>query len=576
VNLQAIQSRFPWVMKPMDMVTTLVTPGRWTYVVDDVASRLSDASDIDTTRLGHVLMRVTNVLSPVRSALLSRSETLRELDWQARRWFWAVTWVSTAAFTRYPRPVSIPRDEEPIRLLSAPETYPDFRAPSLVVPSDVPYAEKSLITDFFVQVLQLLQDVYPIVASHQPIAASDPIERLEYAYTWLYRAVRTPPRWHPDLVEASKSHNLLAALATGGPFAKLLERAAPESNEYGIDLLYLDTYDVKPGLCRLGCKIHFVEAEGDLTVSGIERDGRTIAPGEAGWEMAERVAIAGLMTHLTVWRQGMEYHVGGLAPVPVVTHNIPAAHPIRRLLAPHMSQTMLTNTSTHLTLRRSGWDVLALSFPYDTLMRYYDDGARAFDIRRLDIRADAKRRKIPETLNYPWLPQAERYWDVIEGYVRAYIEHHYRNESDLQADAVAHEWFETLDRTIRGGIRVYVSTLTKENLIRLCTLIIYSVSVAHSENSLWDYAPFMPPMVRADGVGPSVGDVQLTLDFQMIICSPTSLLLHDVSHLALDRDAAAIMRDFQTNLLRLQRDIAGQPDRWWRLLPREVQASVSA
>src|SRR5688500_16461513 len=124
-------------MKPMDVATVLATPGRWKYVVDDVATRLADVSDIDTTRLGQVLMRVTNVLSPVRSVLLSRSPVLREADWQARRWFWSVTWVATAAFTRYPRKAPLPRDEEPIRLLSAPETYPDFRAPSLVVPSDV-------------------------------------------------------------------------------------------------------------------------------------------------------------------------------------------------------------------------------------------------------------------------------------------------------------------------------------------------------------------------------------------------------------------------------------------------------
>lgn len=576
MNLQAIQSRFPWVMKPMDVATTLATPGRWPYIVDDLATRLTDASDIDTTRLGQVLMRVTRLLSPARSSLLARSSVLREADWQSRRWFWAVTWVATAAFTRYPRKASIPRDEEPIRLLSAPETYPDFRAPSLVVPSDVPYSEKSLITDFFVQVLQLMQDVYPIAASHQPIASDDPRERVDYIYTGLYRAVRTAPRWHPDLVEAARHNNLLAALATGGPYAKLLERVSPDGDQYVIDLLHFDNYDVKPGLSRLGCKIHFDATAGNLTVSGIKREGRMIAPGQDGWDMAERIALAALVTHLTVWRQGMEYHVGGLAPVPVVTHNIPAVHPIRRLLTPHIAQTMLTNTSTHLTLRRSGWDVLALSFPYDTLMHYYDDGAQAFDIRRLDIRADAERRGIPDTLNYPWLPQAERYWDVIEAYVQAYIDRHYQYEGDLEADTVAQDWFETLDSTIRGGIRDYVPTLTKANLVRLCTLIIYSVSVAHSENSLWDYAPFMSPTVRADGIGPSVGEVQLTVDFQLVICSPTTLLLHDVSHLALDGGAAAIMRDFQRNLLKLQREIAGQPDRYWRLLPSEVQASVSA
>jgi hypothetical protein len=79
-----------------------------------------------------------------------------------------------------------------------------------------------------------------------------------------------------------------------------------------------------------------------------------------------------------------------------------------------------------------------------------------------------------------------------------------------------------------------------------------------------------------DGTDQTVGEVQLTIDFQLVICSPTTLLMHDISHLALDRGAAAIMRNFQLNLKKLQRDIASQPDRYWRLLPSEVQASVSA
>ena len=103
------------------------------------------------------------------------------------------------------------------------------------------------------------------------------------------------------------------------------------------------------------------------------------------------------MTHVTVWRQGMEYHVGGLAPVPVLTHNLlPPAHPLRRLLAPHMNQTMTTNYHTHLTLRRSGFDVTGFAFPYETILRYYDDGAASFDINRLDVQEDARRRGIPE------------------------------------------------------------------------------------------------------------------------------------------------------------------------------------
>jgi len=564
-------------MKPLDVIAFLVTPRRWSCALDRVSALVGEAVVIDTTRLGHVLSRLLAALSPVRSLAVRSSSVLNGLDWRARKGFWSLTWSATVALAQWPKPASIPRDEQPISLLSAPETYPDFRSPSLVVPADVPCAEKSLLTDVAVELIHLLQDVYPVVAPHQPVASSDPRERLQEAYTRLHRAVRTPPVWHADLVSATQDHNLLGALAAGGPFAKLIERVSPDSDRYRIDLKHLGDYPVREGLCPLGSEIHLVATDGAVRVAGVEYEGEMVRPGTAGWERAERIALAGLMTHLTVWRQGMEYHVGGLAPVPVATHNyLPAAHPLRRLLAAHMSQTLLTNHSTHLTLRRSGWDVRALSFTREALLRFYDDGARAFDIRRLDVGADAQWRGVPDTLNYPYLPQALRYYGLVESYVRDYVEHHYPDEASLDGDTHAQLWFEFLDRSVTNGVRAYVPSLTKEPLVRLCTLIIYSVSVAHTENSLWNYAVFMPPTVRRDGMGQSVGEVQLTLNFQFLITSPATLLLHDISQLALDARAAEIMEGFQASLRGLQREMDQGPDRFWHLHPRELQASVSA
>ncbi len=573
--LQDVQQRIPWIMKPVELFEVLVTPERWFCGRDTPLSRLTNALVPDTTWLGRILSRVCGLLSPVRSRLLSRSPRLLQLDWRLRQAFWTMVWTGIAGLQRWPRKAVIPREEKPISMLSAPESYPDFRAPTLVVPSDVPCGEKSLVTELAVQGIQLMQDIYPVVASHQPVASHDPHERLRQTYTRLHRFIRRPPRWHPDLDDASRGRNLLGALAVGGPFAKLLERCPEGEGRYMIDLQHFANYAVRPGLCHLGSKIHFVVDGGHLKVSGIDYEGKHIAPGEPTWEHAERIALAGLMTHTTVWRQGMEYHVGGLAPIPIIVHNMPPAHPIRRLLAAHTAQTLLTNHSTHLTLRRSGWDVKALSFPYDTILRYYDDGARGFDIRRLDVRADAERRNIPSTLHYPYLTHALRYWNAIETYVREYVTYYYPDTASLAGDRVAHDWFNAVDRAVVHGIRGYVPSLTVEDLIRLGTVIIYSVSVAHTENSLWHYAPFIPTTVRQDGQGQLIGELQMTLDFQLLITSPTTLLLNDVSHLALDPGAAQIMRRFHTSLMTLQREMEGMPDRYWRILPREIEASVS-
>jgi arachidonate 15-lipoxygenase len=562
-------------MAPIQWVSNILTPERWPFLPHGLASWITRHIAVDTTRAGRAIRR-GNPFNRIRDAVLPRSSVLRSLDWQVRKLFWTALWCVLVLFQGWPRRAPRPRREKPIRLLSAPDTYADFQAPTLVVPDGVPSAEKSLPNQVTVQLVHLLQDIYPLVSSHQAAADPNPQERFDRAYTFPYRCVRDAPRWHPDLVAASASKNLLGALAGGGPFAKLLARVDPHASEYVIDLDHFASYDVREGLCQLGSRIRYTAPDGRLVVTGIEYERETITPDSRRWDMAERIALGGLMTHVTVWRQGMEYHVGGLAPVPVLTHNLlPPAHPLRRLLAPHMNQTLTTNYHTHLTLRRSGFDVTGFAFPYETILRYYDDGAASFDINRLDVEQDARRRGIPDSLDYPYLPQALRYYRLFEAYVRQYVEHYYPVEDLMRADRDVRAWFEALDQHIVRGVRSYVPELTRDSLIKLCTLLMYSLSVGHTENSLFSHAVFMPPTVRRDGVQPSVGEIQNVVNFQFLITAPTTLLVSHISHLALDAPAAEIMRGFRRSLLALQDEMARQPRRHWQLFPNEIEASVS-
>ena len=575
MSLNSIQQRYPWLNAPLDWFTFVTTPELWAGVFDRLATRVTRFIVRDSTGLARAL-RNMNPLSPLRESLLPRSAALRWLDWKLRKGFWTIFWCGIVIMQNWPRRTPIPQPEKPIRLLSAPETYADFRAPTLVVPDDVPYAERGLPIGLGTQFVHLVQDVYPIVKTHQGEAARDPQKRFDDAYTFLYRLVRTPPRWHPDLVEAARAHNLLGALGSGGPFAKLLERVSPTSDEYVIDLRHMQKYPVREGLCHLGSRIHYRTHGRSLVVCGVQYNEQMVTPESGDWDRAERIALAGLLTHLTVWRQGMEYHVGGLAPVPVVTHNyLPAWHPLRRLLAAHMSRHLTTSFNTHVTLRRTGFDVSGFTFPYDVILRYYDDGAASFDIRRLDVELDTRTRGIPDSLDYPYLAHSMRYYKTIERYVKAYVEGYFMSDDVLRSDPHVRVWFEALDAHIVRGIRAYVPELTRQNLVKLCTLLIYSLTVGHTENSLWHYAAFMPTTVRLDGAQQSVGQVQDIVNFQLLIATPTSLLLTDISHLALDKRGVDVMRRFNQELHTLQREMEAEPSRYWQLMPREVEASVS-
>jgi hypothetical protein len=576
LNIQSIQQRFPWIMWPITLLDAVLTPRRWSAAFERGATRITNLLTADTAPLARRLIAAFGWLGSLRAQLLADRPALMRVAWRVRQFFWSATWAFIVIMRLWPRRVRVPKDDTPIRLIPAPQSYGDFRSPTLVVPSDVPRAEMTLPGAMTVQMLHLLQDIYPVIAPHQPLAAADPEQRLKDAYSWIYRLVRTPPAWHPELAEARQRGTLLGTLAVGGPFAKLVERKKSNGDGYLIDLEYLRRYPVRDGLAQLGCQIHLVERDGKLLPDAVGYNGERATPGDTRWEFLQRIALCSLATHTTVWRHGMQYHVGGVAPFAVVTHQLPSTHPIRRLMAPHMADTLSTNYHTHLTLRRSGFDVTGFSFNYDTILRYYDDGASYFDISRLDPRLDSCRRGIAQSVEYPYLQQSSMYLDLFESYVREYVDRYYPDDGALAQDIAAQVWFESLDKYIVHGIKSYVPLLTKANLVKLCALFIYTVSVEHEDNTMWNYASFLPATVRGDGGGESVGQVQAIVNFEMVIASAANKLMSDASHVALDPEAAAIMKRFQNRLSALQKQMEHEPSSHWRIYPKSLEASISA
>jgi hypothetical protein len=572
-TLQAFYRRAPWVRLPIDLLDRLTTARHWIGLAEYVNNWRGLRPD--STRLARILAALTGTIGAPAARLRARNSACRRVDWAIRKSVWSVLWSATVCFRFRPRRAWKPRLEKPIRMVPPTVRHPDFKAEVLRFPDSVPLAEASFGSDLWVETLHLFQDIYPIIVPHQDRASNDPATRLEQAYSRLFRWIRTPPRWHEDLVEASKKRDLLGALAVGGPFAKLLDCVDAQKGLYTIDLSHMRRYPVRSGLRQLGCKINYRLENGELAITDLVYGEERAIPGGPNWDAAEQIALASLVTHLTVWRQGMEYHASGLASFPPVTYGLPPDHPILRLLTPHTMDTTSVSYYTHLTLRRNGFDVWGFAFPLDVLFQYYNDGARNFDLSRLDIRVDKKRRGIPDTLNYPWYTQALRYYELFESYVRPYVEHYYPSEDSLAGDDALHIWFEALDRTIVNGIRSYVPTLDRKGLVDLCTVIIYSVVVGHEENSLWDYAIFMPTVVHEDGLPMTLGEVQCVSNFQFLICSAIGNLMGDFGHLALDAEGAVLMDRLQKDLAALQSEMQRGEDEYWRLYPATLKSSVA-
>jgi hypothetical protein len=230
---------------------------------------------------------------------------------------------------------------------------------------------------------------------------------------------------------------------------------------------------------------------------------------------------------------------------------------------------------THLTLRRKGFDTNGFTFTRDSLFAYYNDGARYFDISRLDIRHDREKRNIDLSDKHPDDMQAEQYYRIFEKYVQEYVFHYYPTDHSLEGDADAHMWFEGLERYVSNGVKHYVPTLDRGGLVKLLTVLIYSVVVGHEQNSLWDHALFMPTLVRQDGSAMTRGEVQCVSNFQFLVCSAINYLLEDFTHLALDEEGARLMRNLQKDLSDLQARMESAGDKHCHLYPATLKSSVA-
>ena len=192
------------------------------------------------------------------------------------------------------------------------------------------------------------------------------------------------------------------------------------------------------------------------------------------------------------------------------------------------------------------------------------------------MRASTARRGIDSGIDYPYLRQALRFLSIVESYVTSYIDNYYIDDAAVAGDRELRIWFDAIDLYLNNGIRSYVPELPKANLARLCSVYIYSVTLEHEENTLWDYSVFLPTTVKDDGSGPSVGEVQCVINFQLVVSSATNRLLRDITHLALDPGGREIMAKFQADLRQLQKEMESQQDRFWQVFPADLEASVSA
>jgi len=182
---------------------------------------------------------------------------------------------------------------------------------------------------------------------------------------------------------------------------------------------------------------------------------------------------------------------------------LPDAHPVNKLLTPHLEYTLAVNQSARAKM-------LAPGGPIDRTMAIGAKGAfelmgrswwEQWDFNRHNIPHDIATRGVDDAQalpNYHWRDDALRLWAIIERYAKGMVEHFYETDQDVVDDRELQQFHKELRGRMGGNVRGLPGGdkgfTDRAVLTEIVTRLIYSASGGHAavNNGQYDYYAFIP------------------------------------------------------------------------------------
>jgi hypothetical protein len=331
--------------------------------------------------------------------------------------------------------------------------------------------------------------------------------------------------------------------------------------------------------------VEFRRENGRLRAERIDSEAGSVRAGERDWELATKLALCAATTHLSLVRHFNGVHLACGAQMAIATRNeLPANHPLRRLMWPHVFGTQYSNEIITIDQLAEGGDFESMfSFTHRGMCRLLDSTHGGFELASINPRLDAQRRGIAGIgLDTPAQDNRTVLYDAIERHSRRYVEAYYPSDGALAGDRSYAAWLDALDRQIPNGVRgVAGEGVTVEGAVRLTATLIYLATVEHEivGSGVWDYqlwTDVQPVRVARSGAREPLDVYQRTVNANFNLNVHRTLLLSDFSPLALDARGRDAFRRFREDLLALQAEIDREPAARWRMAPRRLKANINA
>jgi len=449
-------------------------------------------------------------------------------------------------------------------------------------PGEVPADERSALKTLFYKFQVALYSsprLAPMQPGLPPIDA-DPAQALRRAYTWPRK-----PRFATPVVPAEFLGTPdLGSLAVRGPYACYTEKAG--DGTYQWDLLALQEYDHHEGLHRLGAKVVFRVDPIRRALDAVQIDTSlgTARPGDRTWELAKKIALCSVTTHVSLVRHFNWVHLASAAHLAIATRNhLPADHPLCRLLWPHMYGTQESNDIvTRGQMVRGGDFETIFSFTFEGMCRLFDETYRAFPMVVNDPEADAQRRQIRHAgFDTPTQDNLEALFGVMHEHARRYLGLYYPDTTAIRNDPPILAWLDELNALIPNGVEVFRNDVTLDSLARLIARFIYLVTVQHEilGSCLWNYQLWthrQPVRVYKNGQREPLDVYQRLVNANYNLNVRRRALMDDFSDLALDAAGREAFTRFRNDLKSLQAAMEKKPWTVWTLYPDTLKVNINA
>ena len=481
-------------------------------------------------------------------------------------------------------PVTKPGKEK-LEMVRYSEMNPEIHIDNIYVTSDVPEVEKSKSKEILYAVIRWLSNSFSLHTSTTPPISDDFDEILKVAYPQAYRQLLPAPVIPPEI--AARPDDIVGTLALEGPFAAYIEKVSGTDNLFKIDLEKYSGVAVREGLKSLGgtAYLTYDPLEKRMNTVSIRYKGQTYLPSSTEWKAVQKIILCTLSTDMTGIRHLANTHLlvsGTFAGVN--TRTLEPNHPLRVLMHPHCHLTLSTNNYKVANLISSENSAFPKAFSFDkaTVQNLINDHAATFDIASMDPAVNAQDRGMTGLdFEYPYLSNATSIKGVIDQYVADYIDTYFPNEESLQNDPQIQNWFAELNKYIPNGITHYTPEVTKENVIKLCSMLIQTAAVEHENvgNITWNYTTlqqYIPSLVPLDGSNPPMDVYQRYINTSVLTFIPLNQLMDDYTSIALDEKGAACMNQFRSNLADLQTQMETESEfKYSTMYPKNLECSVS-